>query len=99
MGLQKLRADMADAPAKNGAIAWFTRWIGGPTLALIRNCPTPFGPRTVYIQGEPDTFFSVPAACTFRKRTIHGYVTCEDGQWTFHANRYGKGCIFPTVDE
>lgn len=99
MGLQRYRADIADPPDENGAIACFARWMGGPSLALIRNCPTPFGPRTVYIQGEPDTYFSQPASCVFRKRTIHGYVTREDGKgWTFHANRYGKGCIFPIVE-
>jgi hypothetical protein len=83
--LQKFRADEAGELCKNGAVPWYTRWMGGPSLALIRNCPTPFGPRTVYIQGEPDTFFSVPAACSRKGKRVMGYLTCEDGEWQFHA--------------
>jgi len=82
--LQKFRADVADKPCTNGVVAWFSNWIGGPSLALIRNCPTPMGPRTVYIQGEPDTFFTQPAACRYKGKDIRGFVTCEDGNWEFH---------------
>ncbi len=84
--LQKFRADEADAPCANGAVAWRACWIGGPSLALIRNCPTPFGPRTVYVQGEPDTFFTVPAACRVKGKNVKGYLTCEDGNWVFHVS-------------
>lgn len=87
MGLQKYRADVADAPDANGAIAYHTNWMGGPTLALIRNCPTPFGPRTVYIRSEPDTYFSIPAACKVKGKAVRGYVTHTDGAWSFHANK------------
>lgn len=87
MGLQKFRADEAGYPDRNKAIPWYTKWIGGPTLALIRNCPTPFGPRTVYIQGEPDTFFSIPAACSYRRKKVYGYVTCYEGNWEFHESK------------
>lgn len=88
MGLQKYRADMADPPDPNGAVAWWTKWMGGPTLALIRQCPTPYGPRTVYVRGEPDT--SIPAACRVGKRTVRGYLTCEDRAWKFHETQGGK---------
>lgn len=84
MGLQKYRADEPGEPDARGACPWYTRWMGGPTIALIRNCPTPFGPRTVYIKGEADTFFSLPAKCRVGKVTYHGYVTCQDGMWEFH---------------
>lgn len=89
MGRQKYRADKADPPCGNGAIAWFSSWIGGPTLALVRNCPTPFGPRTVYATGEADTWFSIPAKCSVKGKTITGFLTREDGEWAFraHTNR------------
>jgi hypothetical protein len=83
MGLQKYRADEVGETQKNGAVPCYTRWMGGPTLALIRNCPVDnrsIPPRTVYIRGEPDTFFSIPAACTYKGRTIRGYVTCDDNR-------------------
>ena len=84
MGLQKYRADYAGAPDQNGATPYYTRWMGGPSLALIRNCPTKFGARTVYVRGEADTYFSIPAACRVRGKNIYGYLTTNDnGSWEF----------------
>lgn len=88
MGLQKYRADKQGQTQSDNAVPWYSNWIGGPSLALIRNCPTPYGPRTVYIRGEPDTFFSIPAACEVRlngKRiTIKGYITTTNhGEYVF----------------
>ena len=87
MGLQKYRADVAGEPSPNGAVPYYTNWVGGPSLALIRNCPNNAGlsPRTVYVTGEPDTFFSVPAACSYKGKRLVGFLTCEDGNWAFHA--------------
>lgn len=95
MGLQKYRADERGEVCGNGARPYYCRWMGGPTLALIRDCPTPFGSRTVYTQGEPDTFFSIPAATEFRKRRILGFVTCTDGNWEFHPYRGGSNTVYP----
>jgi len=84
MALQKYRADKAGEKQSNGAIPWFANWMGGPSLALIRNCPIPMGPRTVYVKGEPDTWFSQPAACRFKGKTITGYITSDDkGEYIF----------------
>lgn len=60
MGLQKFRADEQGQPAPNGSIAWFTRWMGGPSLAKVQNCPVvvcesakiKIAPRTVYVRDE-----------------------------------------------
>ncbi len=92
MGLQKYRADFAEPfDLPNGSKAWYASWMGGHTLSLVRNCATPFGARTVYMRGEPDTFFSIPAACTFRGRTIKGYVTCDsETGWEFHPERKAR---------
>jgi hypothetical protein len=79
MGLQKFRADEEHAPYANGGRPFYTRWMGGPSLALVRNCPTMFGPRTVYATGEADTYFSLPAACTVRGRWVRGFLTFDDG--------------------
>ncbi len=87
MGLQKYRADMAGEKQSNGAIPWLTNWMGGPSLALIRNCPTPFGNRTVYVRGEANTYFSIPAACVYNRKTITGYITTDDnGEYVFRAH-------------
>jgi hypothetical protein len=89
MGIQKYRADYAEAPQANGAIPYFTRWMGGPSLAKIAQCPCAnwdrLAARTVYITGEPDTYFSIPAACSFKGRRVKGYVTTDDdGCYVFH---------------
>lgn len=85
MGLQKYRADIVGETQSNGAIPYFTKWIGGPSLALIKNCPikntvidTGIAPRTVYVLGEHDTFFSQPAACSYKGKVLQGYITCGD---------------------
>ncbi len=88
MGLQKFRADEMDAPDANGAVKCYARWMGGPSLSVIRNCPTMAGPRTVYIQGEPDTFFSQPAACRVQGKDYRGWITMEDGNIYF----FFQGC-------
>lgn len=85
MSLQRYRADEAHEPFPNGAVPWYARWMGGPSLALIRSCPTMFGPRTVYVTGEPDTFFSIPAACKVQGKTVRGFLFMEDGSMWFHA--------------
>ncbi len=87
MGLQKFRADIQGEAQKDGAIPFYARWMGGPSLALVRHCQTPFGPRTVYIRGSADTWFSIPAACAFRGRTITGYIISDDnGEYLFRAH-------------
>lgn len=84
MGLQKYRADKAGAKQLNGATPFYCQWMGGPTLALIKDCPCEndpaLTPRTVYISGEPDSFTSIPAACRSKGKTIRGYVTCDDNR-------------------
>lgn len=83
MGARKFRPDVSAPADANGAVAYHTKWMGGPTLAEVRNCPTPFGPRIVYASDHPDTYFSIPARCEYRKRTWHGYLYVEDGNWYF----------------
>jgi hypothetical protein len=80
MGLQKFRADRAGQKQVNGGTPFYTEWIGGPTLALIRDCKIEnrdIPPRTVYVRGEPDTWFSIPAACKYRGKTVAGYIACD----------------------
>lgn len=95
MGLQKYRADVAGDVDAGGAVPWYCNWMGGPTLSLIRSCPTPFGPRTVYVRGEADSYFTIPAACQFRGRTIQGYLTYADSGYSFHAHRFDS--VYPEV--
>ncbi len=78
--MQKYRADIATRQS-DSAILWFTKWIGGPSLAKIDNCRlnlTGDMRRTVYITGEPDTAFSQPAICKIQGCRVKGYVTRDD---------------------
>lgn len=92
MGLRKYRADITGPVQSNGGVPCYAKWMGGRTLALIRNCKienTELSPRTVYVRGEPDTYFSIPAACNGPKRkTITGYITTDDnGEYVFRAHK------------
>ncbi len=98
MGLQRFRADTSGNKQKNGATPWFTRWMGGPTLSLLRDCPVKVGdvvlePRTVYITNHADTYFSMPAACIFKGKRITGYVGSEDGEYYFRAHNDQEGKV------
>lgn len=89
MGLQKYRADEAHVQV-DGSVAWYARWMGGPSLAKVTKCRVTnadIPPRTVYITGEADTWFSLPAACRYKGRTIRGYVSWEDGALVFRAHK------------
>ena len=93
MGLQKYRADRQGQTQSDGSVPWFAEWIGGPSLALIRNCDTPFGKRVVYVRGEPDSWFSIPltsifpAACQYKGKQVKGYIfATEHGEYKFRAH-------------
>lgn len=95
MGLQKYRADVAGPIQHNGGIPYYTRWVGGPTLALIKQCPIvgrkdPISPRTVYITGEPQSWFNLPAACRYKRTVIRGYIVAEKGEYIFQAAEQTK---------
>ena len=89
MSLQKFRADKAGNKQLNGGTPFYANWMGGPTLALIRDCKIEnidLLPRTVYVRGEPDTWFSIPAACVSKGKTITGYITTDDNrEYVFRA--------------
>lgn len=86
MGLQKYRADVATAQ-DDGSIHHFAKWWGGPTLSKIQNCRIHESElrRMVYATGEPDTYFSQPAACTVKGQVVRGYLTTDESGWIFHA--------------
>lgn len=90
MGLQKYRADYPGDKQSNGGTPYYTKWMGGPTLALVRDCKienADLPPRTVYVRGEADTFFSIPAACRHKGKTVTGYLTSDDkGEYVFRAH-------------
>ena len=80
MTLQKYRADTSETQP-DGAVIWRANWIGGPSLARINHCRAENlhgEPRlTVYITGDADTWFSVPAKARYLGKVINGYVTGE----------------------
>lgn len=79
--MQKYRADKSTTQA-DGATLWHAEWIGGPSLAKIENCRLENLQgemrRTVYITGESDTYFSIPAVCRLMGARVRGYVTNDD---------------------
>lgn len=90
--MQKYRADTSHKQA-DGATLWYAEWMGGPTLSKIDNCrlANMAGDmrRTVYITGEPHTFFSLPAVCKLAGCRVRGYVTVEDD-----GNRVFRHCYY-----
>ena len=99
MGVAKFRADVRRDACMNGSIPWYSKWMGGPSLAKIENCPFDniegWPPATVHIQGEPDTFFSIPAAVEVRvcgvRMVLKGFVTIkttgEDSGYSFFVSK------------
>ena len=84
--MQKYRADFSE-PQKDGATAWFARWMGGPSLARVNNCRVDGHEtrRAVYVTAEPDTYFSQPAATRCKGKYVKGYLTTDDDGYVFHA--------------
>jgi hypothetical protein len=78
---QKYRADTKTVQS-DGAIVWHAQWMGGPSLARINNCRLDnlVGNmrRTVYITGEADSWYSIPAVCKLMGKRLRGYVTGDD---------------------
>lgn len=81
--MQKYRADCGN-PQSDGAHVWYTDWMGGPTLARVDNCrlENMAGDmrRTVYVTGEADTYFSIPAVCKLSGCRVRGYLTQDDNR-------------------
>lgn len=78
MGLQKYRFDETGDTEPNGSVPLYSKWFGGPSLAGIRNCPCSDGvTRTVYITGEADTFFSMPACVAVKGKRRKGFITVQ----------------------
>ena len=91
---QKYRADTATAN-QDGSTSHFANWLGGPTLAKITNCMCEDGsPRTVIVTGEPDSFFSIPAATSRKGLTIKGFLTTGEG-----APNDGPSYLFISTDQ
>jgi hypothetical protein len=85
--MQKYRADYSK-PQLDGSTCWHANWFGGPTLARINNCrlDSMAGDmrRAVYITGEADTYYSIPATCRLHGCTVRGYITGDgDGSLVF----------------
>lgn len=86
--MQRYRADTRKEQTDK-AILWFAEWMGGPSLSRVNNCRlvnlAGDMRRTVYITGESDTWFSVPAVTRIGGRYVRGYVTHDDdGNAVFH---------------
>jgi hypothetical protein len=84
----KFRVDREETN-DHGQVIGFTEWMGGPSLARIKNTVCEDGSlRTAYILSEPDTFFSIPARVNVGQRSVTGFVTVEDDLWKFIADKF-----------
>ncbi len=86
--MQKYRADVSEVQS-DGAVIWSSKWFGGPSLARINDCRlvnlSGDQRATVYVTGEADTYFSIPAVCSIRGKRVRGYITSDgDGNLVFH---------------
>jgi hypothetical protein len=86
MSLQKYRADTSRTQP-DGAVLWYAQWMGGPSLAKISRCRIEGTDKraTVYVTGQPDTWFSQPAATRVKGQYVGGYVTADGEDIVFHA--------------
>lgn len=87
---QKFRIDGEDEPEYNGSIRCYTYWMPGKTTAAIANCPIDIAGeprRMVYLTGEADTYFTVPAVCKLFSITVKGYITMDLQGYTFHPTK------------
>lgn len=81
----KYRADSKKRES-DGAVCWYAEWMGGPSLSKVENCRTNLegDPRvTAFVTGEPDTWFSIPAVCSYRGCRVVGYITRDDNGLVF----------------
>ncbi len=89
--MQKYRADISETQP-DGAIVWSSKWMGGPSLARVDNCRLSnlSGDirATVYITGEADTWFSIPAVCRIKGCRVRGYLASDDDNLVFHHTYY-----------
>jgi len=73
--MQKYRADRSETQ-KDGAILWYADWMDEPNLSRIDDCRLVNMEgdmrRTVYITGEADTYFSIPAVCPLERAPDKG---------------------------
>lgn len=91
MGLQMFRSDFAGPVEANGSQAWYTNWIGGPSLALIRQCPVwcpaydlTLPSRTAYVEvANPETYHTIPACIRWKKKRVEGCLEKREEGWVF----------------
>lgn len=68
------------------------------SVAKVERCPCEDGiTRTAHATAEADTFFSIPACVYVGRKTVGGFLTCDDDGWRFVAAVTGKnaGLIRP----
>ena len=60
-------------------------------LVAIKNCPCEDKiSRTVRVNLQPETFFSIGGRISVRGKTVSGYVTCGEDGYSFHARKSSK---------
>jgi hypothetical protein len=90
MGLQKYRFDQTGKAEPNGSVPLYTQWNGGQSLAGIRHCPCQDGKtRTVYVTGEADTVYSIPAVASVGGSRTVGWISHDESGYFFQMPSLG----------
>lgn len=74
----KYRADSKEMNADGSAAYYSEPW---HCLSKVENCRTNMcgDPRvTAFVTGEADTWFSIPAVCSYRGCRVVGYITGDE---------------------
>jgi hypothetical protein len=84
-----LRLDREGEPEPNGSVPVYADWMGGPSLAAVRNCPVngTDARRSARVTGEPDTYFSQPATVSLNGRRVRGFLARDESGFTFNPSK------------
>lgn len=86
--MQRYRNDWTGKTETNGSIPCYAVWMSGPSLSVVKKCPCEDGvSRAVYVQGEADTYFSIPAATRIKGKYAKGWIGHEESGYYFCANK------------
>lgn len=101
MGIRMFRTDVVGEPCRNGSTPEYAEWMAGKTLSAVRGCPVADAQgmgagvkcRTVYVCGEADTWFTIPARCIINADTVYGVLTHDESGFLFYPHRIGKHIV------
>ena len=83
MGIRKYRVDRTEENG-HGQKEQVCYWLGGRQLSAVEAVCEDGATRTAYVQGEADTWFSLPAVVSIKGKPRKGWLGLDEGLWQFH---------------